>query len=51
MVLDSLALKIVSGEIKEKSNIVIDAEKDEIIFRGTGDLAGKKEWQKVSSKS
>jgi len=51
LVLDPLALKIVSGEIKEKGEVVIDAEADQIIFRGLQDLTAKKEWQKVSSKS
>jgi len=51
LVLDPLASKIVSGEAKEKDKIVVDAENNQIIFRGTGDLIAKKEWQKVSSKS
>jgi len=51
LVLDPLALKIVSGQIAEKEKVVIDAEKDQIIFRTTGDLITKKEWPKVSSKS
>ncbi len=41
-VLDPLALKIVSGEVKEKDRVVIDAADNKIVFR---------EWQKVSSKS
>ncbi len=52
LVLDPLALKIVSGEIKEKDEIIIDVKDSQIIFRGPGDLLSKKEWpQKVSSKS
>ena len=38
MVLDPLALKIVSGELKEKDNIIVDLDKDKIIFRTSGDL-------------
>ena len=38
MVLDPLALKIVSGELKEKDNIIVDLEADKIIFRTSGDL-------------
>jgi ATP-dependent Clp protease ATP-binding subunit ClpB len=34
MILNPLALKIVSGEIKEKDRVVIDATEDTIIFRG-----------------
>ncbi|MCX6731534.1 MAG: AAA family ATPase, partial [Candidatus Parcubacteria bacterium] len=51
LVLDPLALKIVSGQVKEKDRVVIDAEGDKIVFRGAGDLIVKKEWTKVSSKS
>ncbi|MFH1780569.1 MAG: AAA family ATPase [Candidatus Nealsonbacteria bacterium] len=52
LVLDPLAFKIVSGEVKEKGEIVIDAEASQIIFRSAGDLMVKKEWrQKISSKS
>jgi ATP-dependent Clp protease ATP-binding subunit ClpB len=41
-VLDPLALKIVSGEVKNKDHVLIDGQDNQIIFR---------EWQKVSSKS
>lgn len=41
-VLDPLALKIVSGEIRGKDRVVIDAQNNQIILG---------EWQKVSSKS
>ena len=52
LVLDPLAIKIVSGEIKEKDEIVIDAEASQIVFRSVSDLMTKKEWQqKISSKS
>ena len=51
LVLDPLASKIVSSEVKEKDKIVIDAEKDQIIFRMPSDLMTKREWPKVSSKS
>ena len=51
LVLDSLAVKIVSGEIKDKDELVIDAAGSQIIFRSPQDLIAKKEWpQKVSSK-
>ena len=51
LVLDPLALKIVAGEIKEKDKIVIDAEKEQIIFRTASDLMRQVAWQKTSSKS
>jgi len=52
LVLDPLAIKIVSGEIKDKDEIVIDAQDSQIIFRSQQDLIVKKEWQqKISSKS
>jgi len=52
LVLDPLAIKIVSGEIKNKDEVVIDARDSQIVFRGPQDLIAKKEWpQKVSSKS
>ena len=51
LVLDPLAQKIVSGEVKKNDKIIIDAADDQIIFRGPDDLVTKKEWQKVSSKS
>ncbi|MDO8424718.1 MAG: AAA family ATPase [bacterium] len=52
LVLDPLAIKIVSGEIKNKDEIIIDAQDSQIIFRSPQDLIVKKEWpQKVSSKS
>jgi len=38
LVLDPLALKIVSGQTREKDKIVIDAEKGQIIFRTASDL-------------
>jgi hypothetical protein len=38
MVLDPLALKIVSGELKEKDNIIVDLQNNEIVFRTLGDL-------------
>ena len=38
LVLNPLALKIVSGQVKEKDKIVIDAEKNQIIFRTPRDL-------------
>jgi len=38
LVLDPLALKIVTGEAKEKDRIVIDAEKGKVVFRTTADL-------------
>ena len=51
LVLDPLAIKIVSGEIKDKDEIMIDAQGDQIIFRSPQDLITKKEWQpKISSK-
>jgi len=51
LVLDPLALKIVAGEIKEKDKIVIDVEKEQIIFRTASDLMRQVVWQKTSSKS
>ncbi|KKU95235.1 MAG: hypothetical protein UY28_C0057G0004 [Candidatus Amesbacteria bacterium GW2011_GWB1_48_13] len=52
LVLDPLAIKIVSGEIKEKDEIIIDAQENQIVFRSVSDLMTKKEWQqKISSKS
>ncbi|MBA7697145.1 Chaperone protein ClpB [subsurface metagenome] len=51
LVLDPLALKIVGGQVKEKDKIVVDLEKDQIIFRSPSDLVRKREWQKISSKS
>jgi len=51
LVLDPLALKIVGGQVQEKDKIVVDLEKDQIIFRSPSDLVGKREWQKISSKS
>jgi len=51
LVLDPLALKIVGGQVKEKDKIIVDLEKDQIIFRSPSDLVGKREWQKISSKS
>ena len=51
LVLDPLALKIVSGSVQEKDRIIIDIKKDQIIFRSSGDLVSKTEWQKISSKS
>ncbi|MDP1538480.1 MAG: AAA family ATPase [bacterium] len=38
MVLDPLALKIVSGELKEKDNIIVDLQADGIVFKTFGDL-------------
>ena len=38
MVLDPLALKIVSGELKEKDNVIVDLQNNEIVFRTLGDL-------------
>ena len=38
MVLDPLALKIVSGELKEKDNIIVDLQGNEIVFKTFGDL-------------
>ena len=38
MVLDPLALRIVSGEVKEKDRIVVDTDGGQIVFRGAGDL-------------
>jgi len=37
-VLDPLSLKIVSGEVKEGERVVVDLEKDKIIFRTPKDL-------------
>jgi ATP-dependent Clp protease ATP-binding subunit ClpB len=37
-VLDPLSLKIVSGQIKEGERVVVDAERDKIIFRTAKDL-------------
>ena len=51
LVLDPLALKIVGGQVQEKDKIVIDLDKDQIIFRSPSDLVKKREWQKISSKS
>ena len=51
LVLDPLAQKIVSGEVKKNDKIIIDEANAQIIFRGPNDLVTKKEWQKVSSKS
>jgi len=52
LVLDPLAIKIVSGELKDKDELVIDAQGSQIIFRSPQDLITKKEWQqKISSKS
>jgi len=41
MILDPLALKIVSGEVKSRDNILVDLEKDNIVFRTTNDLSRK----------
>jgi len=37
-VLDPLSLKIVSGEVREGERVVIDLDKDKIIFRTASDL-------------
>ena len=50
LILDPLALKIVSGEVQEKDKVVIDLERDQIVFRTPRDLINKKEWQEVSLK-
>jgi ATP-dependent Clp protease ATP-binding subunit ClpB len=42
LVLDPLALKIVSGEIQEKGRIVIDAEEGKVVFRTAKDLVNIK---------
>jgi len=39
MVLDPLALKIVSGEVKEKDRINVDLQGSEIIFKNPKNLA------------
>ena len=38
LVLDPLALRIVTGQIHEKDRVVIDAEEEKIIFRTPSDL-------------
>ena len=38
MILDPLALKIVSGEIKARDNILVDLEDNNIVFRTAKDL-------------
>ncbi len=38
LVLDPLALKIVTGKILEKERVVVDAEGEKIVFQTTGDL-------------
>ena len=38
MVLDPLALKIISGELKEKDSIVVDLDQDKIIFRSSKNI-------------
>ena len=47
MVLDPLALKIVSGELKEKDNIIVDLQNNEIVFRTLGDLVKTASREKV----
>lgn len=47
LVLDPLALKIVAGELKEKSRVVIDEEGGKIIFRTPGDLMRVNEKRKL----
>jgi ATP-dependent Clp protease ATP-binding subunit ClpA len=42
-VLDPLALKIVTGQLGEKDRIMVDVEKNQIVFRTPSDLAAKKE--------
>jgi len=39
MVLDPLALRIVSGEVKEKDRINVDLQNGEIIFKNPKNLA------------
>ena len=55
LVLDPLALKIVSGEIHEKDKIVIDEESGKIIFRSPRDLmrinTTDEKWAKTLSRS
>jgi ATP-dependent Clp protease ATP-binding subunit ClpB len=43
LVLDPLAVKIVTGFVKEKDKVVVDAEKNQIIFRTSSDLKAKSE--------
>ena len=51
LVLDPLSLKIVSGELKEGENVVVDSDNDQIIFRTVKDLIRKKsEREKISVK-
>jgi len=50
IVLNPLSLKIVAGEIKEGDSLVVDAEKDQIVFRTPKDLiktGSKKTEEKV----
>ena len=42
MILDPLALKIISGELKEKEAIIVDQEKDSIVFRFPHNLMKRK---------
>jgi ATP-dependent Clp protease ATP-binding subunit ClpA len=50
LVLDPLALKIVTGEAKEKDRIVIDAEKGKVILKSMNNMAknGRDKKEKVS---
>jgi len=43
MILDPLALRIVSGNIKARDNILVDLENGNIVFRTAKDLIVKKE--------
>jgi len=38
LVLDPLALKIVTGQIQDKDRVIIDVEENKIVFRSPGDL-------------
>ena len=48
LVLDPLAVKIVTSQVKEKDKVVVDAEKGQIIFRTSADLKAKSEKVSVS---
>jgi len=40
-VLDALALKIVSGELKEKTRVIVDLQENEIVFKASGERVKK----------
>ena len=46
-VVDPLSLKIVSGEIKEGDNVIVEAQGDKIIIKGPKEILGIAKKDKV----